>query len=348
MKKEIILTDLETALFCRSLTLQLQAGIGLADGIYLLAEDETGWKQGSFRRMAAGLDSGMTLSNVLEEAACLPEYVCTMVQIGQQTGKLEQTLRSLGDYYEQQSRQKRQIRQALAYPGLVFVLMLVVVTVLLVKVLPIFDGVYGSLGSRLTGIAAGLLQLGRILETAMPAFLAVLGAVLLFAVLYWKVAAFREYVNGWFRKRFGDRGIGRKFNNARFAQALAMGLSSGLALEESLELAENLMKPIPAAAIRCRECAQQLEAGTGLAEAMRMAQLLPPSESRLLSVGLRSGNGDQIMEEIARRLSQQAEDAVEDAVSKIEPALVLIASLLVGVILLSVMLPLMNIMSTIG
>lgn len=348
MKKEIILTDLETALFCRSLTLQLQAGIGLADGIYLLAEDETGWKQGSFRRMAAGLDGGMTLSNAMKEAACLPEYVCTMVQIGQQTGKLEQTLRSLGDYYEQQSRQKRQIRQALAYPGLVFVLMLVVVTVLLVKVLPVFDSVYGSLGSRLTGIAAGLLQLGRILETAMPVLLAVLGAVLLFAVLYWKVAAFREYVNGWFRKRFGDRGIGRKFNNARFAQALAMGLSSGLALEESLGLAENLMRSIPAAAIRCRECAQQLEAGTGLAEAMRMAQLLPPSESRLLSVGLRSGNGDQIMEEIARRLSRQAEDAVEDAVSKIEPALVLIASLLVGVILLSVMLPLMNIMSTIG
>ena len=159
MEKETILTDLETALFCRSLTLQLQAGISLADGIYLLAEDETGRKQDCFRRMAAGLDSGMTLFDVLEEAACLPEYVCTMVQIGQQTGKLEQTLRSLGDYYEQRSRQKRQIKQALAYPGLVFVLMLVVVTVLLVKVLPIFDGVYGSLGSRLTGIAAGLLIL---------------------------------------------------------------------------------------------------------------------------------------------------------------------------------------------
>lgn len=348
MEKDMILTDQETALFCRALAVQLHAGISLADGIYLLAQDETGRKQAGFQQMAAGLDSGMSFSDVLEEAACLPEYVCAMVQIGQQTGKLEQTLHGLGDYYEQRSRQKRQIRQALAYPGMVFVLMLVVVTVLLVKVLPIFDGVYGSLGSRLTGVAAGLLRLGQLLKAAMPALLAVLGTGAVVAILYWKAVRFREAVNGWVQKHFGDRGIGRKFNNARFAQALAMGLSSGLTLEESLELAENLLKPVPAAAERCRECARQLAAGADLAEAMRVAQLLPPAESRLLTLGQRAGNGDRVMEEIARRLSGQAEDALEDAVSKIEPAIVLVASLLVGLILLSVMLPLINIMSTIG
>lgn len=348
MEKKIILTDLETALFCRGLALQLHAGIGLADGIYLLAQDETGQKQKCFQKMAAGLDGGKPLSEVLEEAACLPEYVCAMVRIGQQTGKLEQTLQSLGEFYEQRSCQKRQIKNALTYPSMVFVLMLVVVTVLLVKVLPVFDGVYGSLGSRLTGVAAGLLHLGQLLEAAMPVLLAALGAVAVLAVAYAKAAAFREAVNTWFRVRFGDRGIGRKFNNARFAQALAMGLYSGLTLEKSLELAENLLKPVPGAAERCRICSQQLERGKELADAMATAQLLPPTECRLLAMGLRAGNGDQVMEEIARRLSQQTENAVEDAVSKIEPAMVLIASVLVGLILLAVMLPLMNIMSTIG
>lgn len=343
-----MLTDLETALFCRGLALQLHAGISLADGIILLAQDEAGAHQELFQQMAAGLDDGKPLSDVLEEAGCLPEYVCAMVRIGQQTGKLEQTLQSLGAFYEQRSCQKRQIKNALAYPSMVFVLMLVVVTVLLVKVLPVFDGVYGSLGSRLTGVAAGLLHLGQALETVMPVLLAVLGTAAVFAVAYSKAAAFRKTVNRWFRVRFGDWGIGRKFNNARFAQALAMGLSSGLMLEESLELAENLLKPTPGAAERCRNCKKQLENGKSLSEAMAAAQLLPPTESRLLAMGLRAGNGDRIMDEIARRLSQQAEDAVEDLVSKIEPAMVLIASLLVGLILLAVMLPLVNIMSTIG
>ena len=348
MKKEIILTDQETALFCRGLALQLQAGISLADGIYLLAQDEAGRKQTCFQQMASELDSGKPLDEVLEAGKCFPEYVCAMVQIGQRTGKLEQTLQSIGEFYEQQSRRKRQIRQALAYPSMVFVLMLLVVAVLLVKVMPIFDGVYGSLGSRLTGVAAGLLHLGQLLKLAMPVLLAALGVAAVFGLLLWKIAALRETVNSWFRKHFGDRGIERQFNNARFAQSLALGLSSGLTLEEALELAENLLKSIPGAAVRCRECRGLLEAGKDLPEAMATAQLLPPAESRLLTVGLRSGNGDRVMEEIAQRLSQQAEDALEDAVSKIEPALVLIASLLVGLILLSVMLPLMNIMSTIG
>ena len=348
MEKEIKLTELETALFCRGLALQLHAGIGLADGIYLLAQDEAGRKQVLFQKMAAGLDEGRTLAEVLEESDALPEYVCAMVQIGQRTGRLEQTLQLLGDFYERRSRQKRQIKQALAYPGMVFALMLMVVTVLLIKVLPVFDGVYKSLGGGLTGVAAGLLHLGQGLKMAMPALLAVLGAALLLAAAYWKIPALRMWVNGWFRRHFGDRAIGRKFNNARFAEALAMGLGSGITMEESLELAEYLLKPIPGVASRCRECRVQLEAGKTLSEAMAAAQLLPPAESRLLTVGLRAGNGDRVMDEIARRLSEQAEDAVEDAVSRIEPALVLIGSLLVGLILLAVMLPLMNIMSTIG
>lgn len=344
----MILTDLETALFCRELALQLHAGISLSDGMMLLAQEAEKRTQKYFQQMAAGLDHGMTLAEVLEDSACLPEYVCAMVQIGQKTGKLEETLHSLGDFYEQRSCRKRQIKNALAYPSMVFVLMLVVVAVLLVTVLPVFNRVYNSLGSRMTGAAAGLLHLGRLLKKAMPVLLTALGAALVIAAFYWKELGFREKVNNWFQVHFGDRGIGRKFNNARFAQALTMGLSSGLTLEESLELAENLLKPIPAAAERCRNCRSQIEAGKDLSEAMGLAQLLLPTESRLLAMGLRAGNGDRVMEEIARRLSQQAEDALEDTVSKIEPAMVLIASLLVGLILLSVMLPLMNIMSTIG
>jgi len=346
--KQELLTDRQTARFCRGLSLQLHAGISLADGIYLLAEDENERLRQLFQKMGGGLDRGDALPDVMEEAGCFPEYVCGMVRIGQQTGRLEQTFQSLGKFYEQRSIRKRQIKNALSYPAMVFVLMLVVVSVLLVKVLPVFDQVYGSLGSRLTGVAAGLLHLGQLLEAALPAILAVLAAMAVLALMYGKIDSFRERIDSWFRKHFGDRGIARKYSNARFSQALAMGLSSGLTLEEAMELAGNLLKSVPGAARRCAECAERLEQGDPLPDAMAGAQLLPPAEGRMLTVGLRSGNADRVMEEIADRLSRQAEEALEDAVARIEPAMVLAASLLVGLILMAVMLPLMNIMSTIG
>lgn len=348
MAKQEMFTDRQTALFCRNLSLQLHAGISLADSVYLLAEDESGKLREVLQNMGKGLDEGAALDLVLEKDGCFPEYVRVMVRIGQQTGRLEQTLESLSDFYEQRSIQKRQIKNALSYPCMVFALMLVVVAVLLIKVLPVFDRVYGLLGSRLTGVAAGLLYLGQLLEAALPALLAVLMLVGILGLLYSRVSAFREKINGWFRVRFGDRWIARKFNNAHFAQALAMGLSSGLQLEEAMELTRELLKEIPGAAARFEVCTAALEQGAELPKAMAAAGFLPAAEGRMLTVGLRGGNGDRVMEEIADRLARQAEEALQDTVGKIEPAMVLAASLLVGLILLAVMLPLMNIMSTIG
>jgi len=341
-------SDRQTALFCKNLSLQLHAGIPMAEGIHLLAQDEDPSLGGILLEMGAGLDRGEGLDEVLEQAGCFPEYVPAMVKIGQQTGKLEQTLDALGAFYDRRDQQKRQLGKALAYPCMVFVLMLVVVAVLLIKVLPVFDGIYASLGSRLTGVAGWLLQLGAALEKALPVLAVILAAGLVLGLLYFKIPGIRSRVNHWYRSRFADRGIGRKFSNARFAQALAMGLSSGLSLEESIALAENLLKEIPGAARRCRQAAQALEQGEPLAQALQQARLLPPAESRMLTVGLRGGNADQVMEQIARRLSDQAEEALEDRAAGIEPALVLLASGLVGIILLSVMLPLMNIMAAIG
>jgi type IV pilus assembly protein PilC len=127
-----------------------------------------------------------------------------------------------------------------------------------------------------------------------------------------------------------------------------MGLRSGLSTEEALELAAQLLKDTPTAAQRCVQCRAKIEDGLGLAEALGETGVLPASACRLLSMGLRGGTGDAVMEEIARRLADEADLALESKAAKIEPTLVLITSLMVGIILLSVMLPLMHIMTAIG
>lgn len=81
---------------------------------------------------------------------------------------------------------------------------------------------------------------------------------------------------------------------------------------------------------------------------MRGADLLSPAQARLFAAGVYSGNGDAVLAEIADRVQEEASDALENVVSKVEPSIVLVVSLLVGLILLSVMMPLMSIMSTIG
>lgn len=338
----------EIAELCRGLALLLHAGISLGDGLFLLAEEEKGEMHTLLTQMGQKMDSGAFLSAAMAETDAFPAYVVGMVQVGERAGRMEEALNALAGYYEDRERMDRQVRNALMYPSILLLLMLVVIAVLLIRVLPIFDEVYASLGSRLTGIAGGLLRLGQTLEAVMPLLCVLLAAVVGLLLLFSGNERFRQWVLTFWRTKQGDKGVSQKMNDARFAQALSMGLRSGLPVEEAVELAGALLRDVPAAATRCKECAQRLTEGGSLPQALRDAGTLPASACRMLELGLRGGTGDQVMEEIAGRLSEEASQALGRRVAQVEPAMVLAASLLVGIILLSVMLPLMHIMSAIG
>ena len=326
------------------LSLLLHAGVGTGDALYLLGEDSPHKKLLS--AMAGEGDGGAALASAMRSSAAFPTYACGLVEVGERTGRTEEALAALSRYYEDRVRMDRRVRSALLYPAVMLALMLVVIGVLLVKVLPIFDDVYASLGTRLTGVAAGLLTVGRWLEGALPVFWAVLAALVLIGFLFTAVGPLRRSLVSFWQRGHGDRGVSRKLNNARLAQAMAMGMASGLPLEEALGLSAGLVEG--GARRRCEDCRKRLDNGEALSAALKASGLLPASQSRLLELGQRGGAGDASMEKIARDLSEEGEAALDAAVSRVEPALVLLCSVLVGLILLSVMLPLMHIMSAIG
>ncbi len=341
--KRLISND-DIASLCLELALLLHAGVSTGDALSLLAEE--GDRRGMLKAMAEQVDSGETLSAALRESGAFSTYVCGLVEVGERTGRTEEALSALSRYYEDRVRLARRVRSALLYPAVMLALMLVVIGVLLVKVLPIFDDVYASLGGRLTGVAAGLLTLGRWLEGAMPVLFAVLAAVAVLVLLFTAVGPLRRGILSLWHRTRGDKGVSRKLNNARLAQALAMGMASGLPVDEAVELSANLMEG--GAKKRCESCRKRLEGGESLGDALKKSGLLPARQSRLLELGQRSGAGDASMEKIARDLSEEGEAALDALVGRVEPALVLVCSVLVGLILLSVMLPLMHIMSAIG
>ncbi len=343
------LTNLETADLCRELALLLHSGVSAGDGLYLMAEEEKESRlHGLLTEMAADLDRGDYLHQAFQQAGCFPVYITGLLRMGEAVGRTEETLTALAAYYENREKLRRQIVSSLTYPTILLLLMLVVIIVLLSKVLPVFNEIYMSLGGQLTGIAGGLLLLGRFLDRAMPLLCVLLAVVLAAATLLYLHRGLRSRVTGLWRRKWGDRGIAGKMNNARFAQAMSLGFSSGMVLEDAVSLAAELLQDCPQAAERCRKCREQLLEGADLAEALGRNRLLPPASCRLLTLAMRSGSGDSIMEEIARRMQEEAQQALDAAVGRVEPALVLVTSGLVGVILLSVMLPLMNIMTAIG
>lgn len=338
----------ELSSLCLELSMLFHSGVGTGDALTLLAEESDPAYQAMLTAMADQVDLGSTLSAAMRETGRFPAYVCGLVEVGERAGRTEEALSALARYYERRARLDRRIKSALLYPAVMLLLMLVVIGVLLMKVLPIFDDVYASLGGRLTGVAGGLLALGRWLDGAMPVLWVLMAAVTVFLAAFAALPSFREKLTTLWRGSRGDKGVARRMNDARLAQALSMGMASGMPVEEALELASGLLDDVPQTKARCLDCRARLEQGERLSAAMQGSQLLPARACRLLELGQRSGTGDAAMEKIADDLSEESEAALEEKVSRVEPALVLVCSILVGLILLSVMLPLMHIMSAIG
>lgn len=334
--------------FFRGMFLLLHSGISLTEGIRLLAQEQEPVFQNVLHEMGNCLENGSRLSETLKETGLFSGHVCGMIAIAEETGNLEEILGYLADYYEQHYQLQRQIKSILAYPCRLLLLMVAVIFALLAFVLPVFDQVYASLGISMDGIAGILLVLGNWLRAS---WLEVLTAALLLAALLAAIMllpALRQRVVKGYIGFLGDRGIARKFNNARFVQGLSLCFSSGIPMETAFGFAQNMLEDIPGVAQRCSKGAAMLEEGWSLPEVMAAEEFLSPAQSRMLSVGLRSGNADRMLADMSTQLMEDAQEALENRIAGIEPAMVTGASLLVGVILLAVMLPLMELLSAIG
>lgn len=339
----------EIGQMCANLALLIHSGTGNADALSLLAEDVTnaGLSE-KLKSMASEADFGTPLSQLFAKEDAFPVYISKMLAVGERTGHTEETLQSLSDYYYNQSRLSEQLRDALVYPSVLLVIMLLVIGVLLIKVLPIFNDVYKQLGTSLTGVAGGLLALGNFLGKIMPVLAVIILAIVLFVLFFANSEDFRNKVLLWWRKKRGDKGLSWEISSAHFSQAFAMGLSSGMPTEDAIELASGVMQDIPAAKKHCDDCLVKISDGIPLPQALAEEKLLPLTESRLLATALKSGSADRSIQDISERLTEKGERSIRQSVSRVEPALVIVSCILVGLILLCVMLPLMNIMSAIG
>ena len=334
--------------FCMELYLILKAGIPVGEGFLLMAENEDDpFLKELIGALCERIDQGVPVSEALRDSGAFPEHMISMVEIGEQTGYLESVWQSLAVYYEKQVHIARMIRQAVIYPAVLFIIMLVVVTVLVVQVLPIFNDVFIQLGSSMSVVALVFLNMGVFLNTQKWVILAIamllaVAVALVYLIPDWRVK-FKTIYGGW----FGGTKLGCSISGARFASAMAMGLSSGLDTDVALGLTEKLCKGT-AAEKKVHTCREMINKGERLPEAIVQTGLLEPLDMRMFALGVKSGAADSVMMEIARRNEEKVNINLENLIGLVEPLIVVIMSVLIGLILISVMLPLMGIMSAIG
>ena len=151
----------ETALFCEQIAMVLQAGIPLGDGMETLARSYAGSRYGArFEEMHVSLERGGTFSQVLEKTGIFPDYLLAMTRIGERSGKLDEVMASLANYYQWEAQIKSSVKSAILYPSVLVMMLAVVIAILVISVLPVFQRVFDSLGLAATSPATAAMQIG--------------------------------------------------------------------------------------------------------------------------------------------------------------------------------------------
>lgn len=337
------------SMFCTELAMLLDAGLTISDSVQVLNDDESSADvKVIMQSLYDNLMLGKQLSAALREVGVFPRYMVQMVEVGERTGRIVQTLNALSEYYERQTRLAATIRSSVLYPCVLLVLMIAVVLILIVQVLPMFSDIYSRLGTQMSSLASTMMDFGRWLGDAAIVIAFVVAAIMLFVLILWLVPPLRRGIATAFSNKWGNSGIFGKIASSRFIFAMTLAMASGVDTADAINLASQVSGGSKAVDAKHKECARLLEEGKTLSDALREAGILSLHDAKMLSVGSVSGKADLAMAEIARRSDINVQNDIDSIVGKVEPTLVIISSVIVGVILLSVMLPLMGIMTAIG
>jgi type IV pilus assembly protein PilC len=332
----------ETAAFFGRLGMILDAGISIQEGIGLLRDGEN---DSLYTQMEHNItEQRMPLHKALENSGRFRDYAVRMVAVGEMTGRLDEVCHRLSEYYAQEATNRQLIRNTLLYPAVLAGMLAAVLFVLVTEVLPIFNRVFAELGMEMTGISAVFLRLGKWAGVALVALLAVCAAVVVIILLARRGASVWQ---NFLEKSFLTRRLYEKISIGRLASSLALAMASGKNTDEAVEVA-GTMTTHKGLLKKLRTAQQAMKEGANLARALGDTGILTPLQTNMLAVGIKAGQTDSVLAQLAQSLDEEAELAAGRMISLVEPILVSILSALVGLILLSVLLPLLGVMSSIG
>lgn len=343
-----ILTDEETAFFCEQLAMLMEAGIPLADGMEVLAEEGSDRR---FREISAMLSEKMkedtTLFDAMDKSGIFPDYAVKTVKIGSVTGRLEDALRGLSDYYSKRSELRQTIKSSVSHPLMLLAMMTAVIIVLVIKIIPMFREIYAQFDETAAAAAGESVSFAYSLGTGiMIALLVILGITLVTALLM-KIPSARRTLSRIFTNFILTRGLSEAMAMADVTNAMSMMAECGISPEQSLELAAGLTENKNVQK-RIKSCEKLILEGEYFADAIKSSGLLPGIYAHSLKVAYKSGAIDSAWQKISLRFGQDCDRRIYGAVSFIEPAIVGILAVMIGSVLLTVMLPLTDIMSHIG
>ena len=328
--------------FIRDLAALAGAGIPLTDSLQTLSRQYSGPFGAVVLSVGERVASGASLAEAMEAQGPWFDRLCvSIVRVGERTGTLDEALSKLADFREHAEGLRSRIGTVLLYPAIVTVIGTGVTVFLMTFVVPRLLSALRDSGRELPAITRAVQAVSDfLLGYGWLVGLAVVAAVIGLRLIVRTGPGRRA----WHRLLMRAPLVGElivKETLGRLAVVLAALLRSGVVFVEALEVAEETTANVVfrAALARCREA---VAAGKDLAEPLERAGVFPPMVVRMLAVGQQAGELEGMLEKLAASYERQVAVATARLAAVLEPLLIVVLALMVGVIALATILPILE------
>ena len=333
--------------FLMQLSTYVKSGIPLLDSVEILSRQAKKTKDKMlYRKIVFELSRGVTFSECLErQGKTFPKMLINMLKTSEMTGDLTGVLDDMAAYYKREDSNRKQIINAMTYPSVLLIFAAAVLTFVISYVVPSFTSMYDAAGSSLPKITMVIMDISNFVTTKWYIILAVIVGIVALLVISFKTSKKAKYAMQWFVMHIPVVKSIIIYNQlVTFTSTFSALIKHDVFITDSMnilsKITENeIYKEIINGAI------QNLSVGNGIAVAFKGKWAFPDTAYEMLLTGEKTGKLGEMMERVTEYYQEEQTNIITRMKSLIEPLMIILLAVLVGVILLAVVVPMFDIYS---
>ena len=333
----------ELTIITRQLATLIGAGLPLLRALKVIEEQSSSSASPIIRKIAANIEEGALFSESLAKfPKSFTRIYVSMIKAGEASGSLEIILRRLADFMEKEAKIKGKIKSAMAYPIMVIIVASAILTFIMLKIIPIFVGIFKSFNAGT--LPAPTLLLMHLSNIFRHKFYLVVIWVIAFVIFY-KILNKIRFTKFWIDKGkmrmpvFGP--LVSKTIFARFSSTFATLITSGVPILQALQIVRDTVgNSVVAKGVN--EIRNRVREGEGISGVMGRTKVFPPMVTHMIAVGEETGAIDAMLEKVADAYEAEVDAAVSALTSILEPVLIVFLGGIIGFIVISIWMPLIK------
>ena len=337
------------SIFCRQFVSIISAGVSIINALEMMRDQtENRTLKKALGEVYEDVSKGESMAGAMKKhSKVFPSMLCNMVEAGEASGSMEVAFERMAVQFEKENKLKQSVKKAMIYPIVLLVVMVGVLFLMMIWVIPNFMGMFAELDTELPPIAQAVVNMSDFVIAKWWLILLVVAAAIALFKAY-AASPSGKFVLGGIALKIPVFGkLQTKSECARLGRTLCTLLGAGVPMMDAIEITGRSMENVHYKKAMM-DAKDQVMRGMALSRPLKTCGLFPPMVVHMVSIGEETGNIETMLENVANYYEDDVQVATEQVMALMEPMIIVVMAIVVGVLIMAIMQPMLTLYESIG